>query len=80
MKFKWKLIDKDLDHCTLQRSFSGKLTHQRQQIVKQYCESNTFNEHCGCEHDCCGHHIGQNMSFTYSKNQLNIQVTHFYNY
>lgn len=70
----------EYDYRVYQRSFSGRMTKKRWKKIDAYCRRNSFSSRCGCEHDCCGHLCRQHFSFTYSLNQLVINVTRSFNY
>jgi hypothetical protein len=76
----WEEIYTEFDHKVYQRYFSGRITKGRWKIINHYCRLNTFDNNCGCEHDCCGHLYRQTMTFSYTFNQVVITVTRHYNY
>lgn len=77
---KWIIDDGDMDYRIYLREFSGRMTKQRYKAIADYCRRNSYSLRCGCEHDCCGHMTGQDISFTYSRNQVSLRLSIGYNY
>lgn len=78
----FQLVDGDFDYVVYQRCFSGKLTKERYKTLHSLCRiySRRPRYRCGHEWDCCGCLCGQNMSFTYKKNQVVISFSQSFNY
>lgn len=68
------------DRQTFVREFSGRMTGRRYEILSNMADRLTYDEHCGCEHDCCGCQCGQHATFTYAHNQVSFYLTKHYNY
>lgn len=70
----------DYDHRIMERCFSGRMTKARYKALRRICRSHSFSTHCHHEWDCCGCFCGQQLSFTYKKNQVVITLTQSFNY
>lgn len=75
-------INCDIDYREYERTFSGRMTKKRWQIIDRFCRLQSYRPtyRCGHEWDCCGCFCGQNMSFTYNRNQVVISFTQSFNY
>ena len=75
------LLTNDADHRVFSFSFSGRMTEYRQEVIKRYCANGSYQaDHCGCEHDCCGHLTEQTMTFQHAHNLTTITVSQAFNY
>lgn len=70
----------DYDYRIFERTFTGKMTKYRYKKLDRFCRRNSWRSHCHHEYDCCGCQCAQNMSLTYSKNQISIILSMSFNY
>jgi len=78
---KFKLVNKETDFSTYQRSFSGRITKGRFKALNRTCKKYSFQEpYCGHQHDCCGCLTSQSMTMTHRKNLTTITLTRHFNY
>lgn len=65
--------DSDYDYRLLERTFVGRMTKKRYQLLRAYTRSTPdrapygispagYAYTCGCEHDCCGHLVSESMA------------------
>jgi hypothetical protein len=76
----FKLVESDYDFKAYQRVFSGRITKRRYKIIDSICRKKSYNQHCGCEHDCCGCMFAQSIRFEYKHNRVVMTLTESYNY
>lgn len=77
---KFKLIDSDYDFRIYQRDIVGRVTYPRWQILARARRKLSFDTHCGCEHDCCGHLCAQSASIAVTSYGMTITIKQSFNY
>lgn len=72
----------EYDRSISLRLIHGRLTKARYKAIKRWARKQDFSDHCGCEHDCCGHHFRTyaKVRFYPHRNITTIRITHLYNY
>jgi hypothetical protein len=70
----------DYDYRKYERSFSGRMTKRRWQIINRFCRHQTYRIHIASDYDCTGQCCGQSMEFTYSRNQVIVRLCRSYDY
>lgn len=72
----------EMDYRVYYRTFSGRMTKKRYQLIRRICRfySRSFRYSCGHDWDCCGCLCGHSMTFTYKHNQVKIRISYSYNY
>lgn len=75
-----ELRDSDYDYRKFERSFSGRMTKRRWQIINSYCRRNSYRNHIASDYDCTGQLCGHYMDFTYHHNQIVISLSKPYDY
>ena len=68
------------DHRYFVREFSGNMTVNRMRTLLKWCRDNTWEEHCNCPGDCCGHCFQQTANYTYIAGQVVVIIQRLYNY
>lgn len=80
-KVKSELVHDTIERKVYIRSFSGRMTKTRWNIIMRYCRKRSFsNYECGCSYDCCGHLCEQRLELSYKHNQVVIRATRLFNY
>ena len=74
------LPDSEYDYEKYERSFSGRMTKKRWQIISSFCRRNSYRNHIVSDYDCTGQLCGHYMEFNYSKNQVVVKLSMSYDY
>ena len=74
-------IGRDMDTRSFQRTFSGRITRKRWEILRRFARNFSAPiKRCHHEHDCCGCLHSQSMTVDYKYNQVVLTATQSFNY
>jgi hypothetical protein len=75
-----ELPDSDFAYRKFERVFSGRMTKRRWQIISSFCRKHSYRPRVYSDYDCTGALCGHYMEFTYTRNQVSVQLAMSYDY
>ena len=73
--------ESDYDYRIFERIIKGQFNRKRLWRLKRWARINSWRNHCGCEHDCCGCQCGQSYNLDYLPGiGIKLTITQSYNY
>lgn len=75
-----ELPDSEYDYKKFERSFSGRMTKKRWQLINSFCRRMTYRVRVCSDYDCTGRFCGQSMEFEYKHNQVVVRLNMSYDY